>query len=251
MTDTRSNSAQPAADANHTLRFSLAAVPVIGFREIVRRLRKFNFYRILREKAVRWYLKRMTACPARGLVISWQPLYFIICKTAVVVSLSLLLLSAFPYLAGWLKAGLAFFRLHEIYNFKFPEDGFFNDLARGLLLAVIGYYGIFFAVHQLAALFSYFAVSVPGRKAYFVKSYFFKKDLHVIALPALDYFSLKHNLLFRLLGLGTIVMKNRSGERLTIRSVTRAARIMKTMAAAKTGKSTAARSRLRDPWDDH
>ena len=224
--------------------------PLISFKEIVRRIRKFNFYRILREKAVRWYLLKMVACPAKGLLVCWQPLYFIIIKTGVAVTLSLLLYSAYPYLAGWLKEGLAFFRLNEIYNFTFPEQEFFDHLAQGILLVIIGYYGLFFIAHQVLGLFSSFAVSSATRKAYYIRSFFVKKDLHVFAVPALDYFAIRHNLVFRILGVGTLILKNRSGEKIKIRWLTRASRAVRKMSLLKRKKGRGSGPRLKDPWDE-
>jgi hypothetical protein len=76
-----------------------------------------------------------------------------------------------------------------------------------------------------------------------------KKDLHVVAVPSLDYYGIKHNLLFRLLGLGTLILKNRSGEKMKIRLITHAAQAVKKMSFLKEKKEESVPPH-KDPWDE-
>lgn len=211
------------------------ALPLISGKELVRRIRMANLLRFVREGFVRFYLRRTTGLRERGLFVTWQPLYWVLLKIAAVVSLSYLLFSQFPVLSSWLEQGLAFFRLHEIYNFKFPDKTFFDALAQGILLAVIGYYGLWFGYHQALALFSSFVIAPKQRRAYYIRNLVFKKDLFVFSLPDLEQFTLRHNIALRLLGMGTIALRSKGGDSITIRSVARAAQAVKKMTDLKAG----------------
>jgi hypothetical protein len=228
----------------------LTGIPLISFKELLRRIKVANVYRVIREQLVRFYLKRVAACKGKDLLIIWQPVYFVFIKIAIAVTLSYLLFSQYFYLSSWLSQGLAFFRLNEIYNFEFPKQPFFDSLAKGILLVIIGYYGLYFTYYQIQALFSSFVVSGRQKKAYYIKNFLVKKDLYIFSLPEMDYFTLKHNLLFRPLGIGTIVLKNKSGETITVRSVAYAPKAIKKMTEIKKQGREGKGRRKRDSWDE-
>jgi hypothetical protein len=208
-------------------------------RPIVEWLRGHNYYRIAREKLVRGYLRRAIALNDPGSEISWQPLYYVVVKVVIVAILVWEVFRLHPILGGWLETGFRFFKFHEIYNFTFPARSFFDRIAAILAGIVLGYYGLYFLFYQLQALFSSIIVSRREKKIFYIKSLFVKKDLHMFSASELDFFVLKHNLLSRLFGIGTLVLSGKNGDLITVRGVGRAGRIMKEIAAAGAAAGTA------------
>jgi len=208
-------------------------IKLIGLRELVKRIRRANLYGTIRERFVRFYLRRTAHVRSKNLTIAWQPFHFILVKVIVVSGFSYLLFLQFPLLSGWIGQGLAFFRLSEIYNFKYPDKSFFDSIAKWIILCVIGYYGLYFCFYQLQALFSSLAVSPADNKLYYIRNFILKKDLHIFTLSEIDYVILRQNLFFRLFGIGTIVLKNKAGETVVIRSMKYASHVIKKIADAR------------------
>jgi hypothetical protein len=202
-------------------------------RAIADRFREYNFYRRTRERLVKGYLRRTVALEDQSAAVSWQPLYYVLFKVAVVGSLIWWLYGLHSILGGWLESGFRFFKFHEIYNFTFPARSFFNRISAALCILVLGYYGLYFFFSQLQALFSSLAVSRYERKIYYVRSLLVKKDLHVFSIEEMDGMVLTHNLISRLFGIGTIVLKDRNGDRVTVRGLGRASEMVKEIAAAR------------------
>lgn len=188
-------------------------------------IRDFNIYRRFREALVCMYLKRTISFQKTNSTITWQPLFFVLFKLAAAGIISFCFYSLYPYLAGFLKQGILFFRLHEIFNFDFPTATFLDNLAKIILCIIIGYVGIFFVKYQLEALLSALIISAKDKKAYYLKNTFILKELYIFSIPEIDHVVLKQNILTRLLGIGTILLQKKSGERVIIASIKNASSV--------------------------
>ncbi|MBN2533522.1 MAG: PH domain-containing protein [Spirochaetales bacterium] len=196
-------------------------------------LKKFNIYRKIRESLVAFYLSKTTGAEKKNLTISWQPPLFIFFKIAVVAFISFKLYELHPVVGTWLKNGLDFFKLHEIYNFKFPSKSFFDTVASYLFLFVIGYHGIYFLYHQVLGLFSVLVINKTDEKVYYIRNFFIKKDLFIFSIPDIALVVLKQNVISRLFGLGTISFQKRSGEQVVIRTIQHAHLLLKDLTQMK------------------
>lgn len=218
-------------------------IPVMGMikkiitnsslKKIMPLLKKLNIYREVRESLVAFYLSKTVAVKKQDLTISWQPPFFIFLKIAVVAFISFKLYELHPVVGTWLKTGLDFFKLHEIYNFKFPAKSFFDTVAHYIFLFIIGYYGIYFLYHQILGLFSVLVINKVDEKVYYIKNFFVKKDLFIFSIPDIALVILKQNIISRLFGLGTISLQKRSGEQVVIRTVQRAHVLLKDLTKIK------------------
>jgi len=193
------------------------------------RLRQLDFYGKAKEWSARSYLLR-TAGLREPSILAWQPLPLILLKLALFAEGALLLYSRHPLLADAMEQGVKFFRLHEIYRFSLPERPFFVRVAGLLFAAVIGYYGLAFLVHQVQALFSTLAVDRKAGRLYYIRGFLVKTDLLVFSIPQMEYVTLKHNLVSRLLDIGTLVVQEKSGERIVVRSVGQASAVLRALA---------------------
>jgi hypothetical protein len=205
----------------------------INAKQIVEFLRNINIYRKMRESLVGFYLSRTASVDKKNLIISWQPLFLIIIKIAVVAFVFYKIWELHPIVGNWFKIGLDFFKLHEIYNFKFPGKSFFDTVASYLFLFVLGYHGLFFLYHQLQDLFSVLAVSRADEKVFYIRNLFIKKDLYIFSIPDIALVVLKQNILYRFIGLGTISLQKRSGEQVVIRSISGAPFLLKQLTEMK------------------
>ena len=125
----------------------------------------------------------------------------------------------------YLKQGILFFRLHEIYNFDLPTTTFLENLAKIILLIIIGYTGIFFVKYQLEALLSALVISKADKRVYYIKNSFLLKELYIFSIPEIDHVVLKQNILTRLIGIGTIMLQKKSGEQVIIASIKNASKV--------------------------
>jgi hypothetical protein len=205
----------------------------ITWEQILQCFKNINIYRKIRESLVGFYLSRTASVDKKNLIISWQPLFLIIVKIAVVAFLSYKIWELHPIVGNWFKIGLDFFKLHEIYNFRFPARSFFDTVAGYLFLIVLGYHGLYFLYHQLQDLFSVLALSKADEKIFYIRNLFLKKDLYIFSIPDIALVVLKQNILYRLLGLGTISLQKRSGEQIVIRSIRGATRMLKELTEMK------------------
>jgi len=212
-------------------------IELISVRELLHRLGNINFYRVIREWFIRFYLGSIVTTDKKKLTITWQPILLIVIKVALVVIIALLV---FPYhlvLGEWLEQGFAFFRLHEIYNFDFPQRDFFINIAKVLFLFVIGYYSIFFGKNQIQALFSSLSLSKNDKTAYYVRNFLIQKDVFIFNIPEMDFIILKQNIIFRIFGIGTISFQRKSGEQIVIKSLKNATKITRLITKIKNKKS--------------
>ena len=159
------------------------------------------------------------------------------CRIAIVAIISYKIYELHPIVGTWFKAGLDFFKLHEIYNFKFPSKSFFDTIASYLFLFVIAYHGIYFLYHQVQAFFSVLVINKADEKVYYIKNFFIKKDLFIFSVPDIALVVLKQNIVSRLFGLGTISLQKRSGEQVVIRTVQRAHVLLKDLTAIRSENS--------------
>lgn len=194
-------------------------------------IRDMNVYRRLRESLVCMYLKRTISFSKKNSIITWQPLFYILFKCAAAGIISYFFYSLYPYLSGYLKEGILFFRLHEIFNFNFPTTTFLDDLAKIILCIIIGYVGLFFVKYQVEALLSAFMISTKDKKVYYIKNCFFIKELYIFSIPEIDHVVLKQNILTRLLGIGTILLQKKSGECVMIASIKNASKVFSTLSS--------------------
>lgn len=189
-------------------------------------LRALDVYGRARSFFVKRYLRSVIRRDDPAAIMSWQPLFLIVLKTLAFLAVSLLIYRLRFTLGGWLEKGFAFFKFSDIYNFQLPGRSFFDRIAGIILLSAIGYYGIAFLGHQLQALCSSLVVSAREAKIFFIRSYFFKKDLYVFPIPETDSVILKQNAVSRLLGIGTIVLKDKNGNGIEARGLKRAEEIL-------------------------
>jgi hypothetical protein len=196
-------------------------------------LKKVNVYRRIRESFVAFYLSQTVNAKKKDLTISWQPPLLIILKIAIVAFISYKFYGLHPVVGTWLKTGLDFFKLHEIYNFKFPAKSFFDTIASYLFLFLIGYHGIYFLYHQILGLFSVLVINKTDEKIYYIRNLFIKKDLFIFSIPEIALVVLKQNIISRLFGLGTITLQKRSGEEVMIRTIQHAHLLLKEFTSMK------------------
>jgi hypothetical protein len=187
----------------------------------------FNIFGRARASLVKRYLKATVRLEDPAALMSWQPAFLIALKTAAVLIASLLFYRLRFLLGGWLEKGFAFFKLSEIYNFQFPGRSFFDRIGGIVILIVICYYGAHFLIHQLQALCSSLVVSVQEGKLYYIRSFFVKKDLFVFPMPETDMVVLKQNAVSRFLGIGTIIVREKNGDRIEARGLMRPEEILK------------------------
>jgi hypothetical protein len=87
--------------------------------------------------------------------------------------------------------------------------------------------------HQIQALFSALVVCKTKNKVYYIKNHIIKKELYVISIPLMDVIILKQNILYRILGIGTIVLQKKSGEKIIITSIKSASKTFKEISDIK------------------
>ena len=187
------------------------------------------FVRLRRFLTVR-YLQSTAASDVNELSFHWQPAVFVLVKVLVVAYLSYRADLFYPHLGDLIRKGFEFFKLEEIYNFKFPSKSFFDRVAEIIFLFIILYYGMFFLIRQIQALFSSFILNLNEKKAYYIKNLIIFKNIHVIQIAEIDHIVLKQNILGRLIHIGTIVLEKKSGEKIIIRSLNKASDITKQLA---------------------
>lgn len=192
-------------------------------------LRNNPFIRFRHHLTIR-YLKKTAAADVNELSFHWQPAIFVIVKVLVVAYLSYRFYLFYPYLGDLIRKGFEFFKLEEIYNFKFPSKSFFDRVAEIIFLFIIIYYGAFFLIRQIQALFSSFIVNRSERIAYYIKNLVVIKNIHVIQIAEIDHIILKQNILGRLIRIGTIVLEKKSGEKIIVRALNKASDITKQLA---------------------
>ena len=187
----------------------------------------------LRISLVDRYLESSIERSASNLSHHWQPMLLILVKLLVVAYLSYRFHALYPFLSTWLKKGFEFFKLHEIYNFRFPKKRTFDTVAEVLCLVVIAYYGIPFFIRQVQAFFSSLVIDPSEKKVYYIKSFLLVKDIYIFMVPEIHHIVLKQNIISRLLNMGTVVLEKKAGEKVIVRSLFRAPDIVKQLMKIK------------------
>jgi hypothetical protein len=199
-------------------------------------LRDLNIYRRAREFFICRYLSKTLSIHKEHITITWQPVLFILCKIIIAGIVSFLAFGLYPYLSTWLKDGIIFFRLHEIYNFDFPTDAFLDTVAQIILGIILGYIGLFFITYQVQALFSSLVVSTFDKKVYYIKNILIWKALYIFSIPEIDHVVLKQNIIYRFLGIGTIMFQKKSGEKVMMCSLKNAPKVFRELSSIKSGQ---------------
>jgi len=200
-------------------------VKQVDIKGIIIKIKKINIYQRVREYLIRLYLSNTISIDKKDLSITWQSFIYIFLKLAVATIISYRFFLLYPYVSAWLKEGIIFFRLHEIYNFDFPTVAFLDNLAKIILLIILGYAGIFFIIYQIQALFSAFIISPFDKKVYYVKNFLIFKELFIFSIPEIDHVVLNQNIIYRFFGIGTIRLKKKSGEQVVIANLKNASKI--------------------------
>jgi hypothetical protein len=206
-----------------------------GIRET---LRRFNIYRRVREYLNLSYLEKTVTIGKNDILITWQPVIYVLLKVGVAYSVAASAFAFYPGVAAWIKWLIGFFRLNEIYNFEMPGRDVLENIGRIVLVIPIGYAGIWFSWYQLTALFSSFAVNEKGKKAYYIKNVLIKKELFIFSIPEIEHFILKQNIVTRLFGIGTIVLKKKSGETVRIGSLKNVSSVIKKLSSIKSKEAS-------------
>jgi len=185
-------------------------------------LRNINMYRKLRERLVRFYIRRTiapTSVRRAKLMVYWQPVPLIIAKVALAVVFSFWFYGLAPFVGKWLKIGFDFFKLQDIYKFEFPKQSFFDAIAGYAILFVIAYVGLWFLYHQLVAFLSVLVVNETENRVYVVRNVFVKKTLYAFSIADIALVVLRQNMFARLFGIGSISLEKKSGELVEIKSI--------------------------------
>ena len=173
------------------------------------------------------YLTRTLAVTPDSLGFHFQPPLLVLARVALVAIVVFNLYALYPIVGSWIQKGFEFFQLHEIYNFEFPKNSFFHSIAQYLFLLVIGYYGLFFMIRQIQALFSTLAVSRAERKIYYLKNTLIVKHVYLFQISEIDHIILKQNIIGRLFGVGTIVLSKKNGESVVVAALRNAPGIVR------------------------
>ncbi len=178
-----------------------------------------------RVRAAGAYLALRRAGVSRGhdVLVSWQPIFWVLAKIAALVFGAIFLLRFVEPLGQVFDKVVGFFQLDQIYNFELPTIDTYNRVARLLILAVIGLYGGYLLVLQLQALFSTVIFDRTGRCFYYLESYLVYRRVHTIPSGSVESITLRQTILSRLFTIGGLLVTTASGERLLIRNVWNAA----------------------------
>lgn len=134
--------------------------------------------------------------------------------------------SVYGEIAALMEGVIGFFRLSDIYNFTFPDSVFFHDFARRLVHAIFLFYGGFFVYSLLPVIFSLLVVYPDQKKLYYIKNTLLARKLYIIETPAIRLTVLHQNLAERVLGFGTVEIRDNHGVTLYLRSIHLARRLV-------------------------
>lgn len=153
----------------------------------------------------------------------WQPQWWVALK-----GLALLIVLGMIYplhyiVGGWFEEVMSFFRLQEIYSFEFPESSFFIGIAKGLFIALLGYFFLYGFYYLYQYFFSELVLIPEMNKIYYRHRKWFTSQLYVIETDDLKMVSIKQNWVQRLIMSGDIRLERVSGDTITVKGVGRAA----------------------------
>ena len=156
--------------------------------------------------------------------IHWQPLVWVLFKVLLAVVGARWLWSWTEPLAVALQEGFAFFRLEEIYSFQMPDGAFFRRIARLLVGAVLGYYGVFYLALQVQGLFSALVIHRPSGDAWYLQSMVLWRRIHSFPAAGGTTVTVQQTLPGRLLDMGTVQVYRGGEEVVTVRAIGAVAR---------------------------
>jgi hypothetical protein len=200
---------------------SIAGLLGIGGPGLVRRLR---------EAALRGSAARVFGTSAKGGHCSWQPWWLLALKLILIAALGLWAYSFQPRVAGFISASIDFVKLTETFG---GAKLFKHSIPAGTLPSLIAAWGMAALIIALLAplalrtLATAFAglVAVPGTDSapsgeiYLIKDFLAWRRIERIRIDEATSIALEQDILSRLLGLGTIVIRGRDGAELRLRSI--------------------------------
>ena len=134
--------------------------------------------------------------------------------------------SVYGEFAALMESVIGFFRLPDIYSFTFPDSVFFYNFARRLVHAIFLFYGALLVYSLLPGIFSLLVVYPGQKKLYYIKNTLLARKLYIIEIPAIRLTVLHQNLAERLLGFGTVEVRDNQGVTLYLRSIHLARRLV-------------------------
>jgi hypothetical protein len=186
-----------------------------------------------REQPLVNYLKKTVSADRNSLVLYFQPRYLIILKVMLFFAAGYFFYELHHPVGTILQNIMGFFKLDEIYKFKFPDPGFFQKVSSVLFLLILAYFGVWFLGRQIQGILSGLAVDRAGKKLYYVRNSLVTIDLYMFAVPEIDMIVLKQNIAGRILRVGTIELRKKSGERIAIASIQRAPEAINSISSIK------------------
>lgn len=148
----------------------------------------------------------------------------------------LIVMILFPYHVKFgeiLQTGCKFFKLNEIFNFKFPSNLFFYNMSINIFLIFFIYHGYFFLINQVESIFSSLAINqrpsdsrLHLNKNYienplycYVKNKLIVKEYIVFSPKDIEYGIIKQNIISKLFKIGTVIFQKHNGDQIIIRSI--------------------------------
>jgi hypothetical protein len=144
----------------------------------------------------------------------WQPIYLVAARTLLFLSLVIISIVFHLVPGGLMHSLVGYFKFEAIFKFTAPDRGFYNTLSLILILILIAYYGFIFIRNQVESLFSSLVIDEKNRQLYLVKSRFFTYDIKIIPLHEIPAVTLKQNILYKLVNLGTLVFHKTTAEQI-------------------------------------
>ncbi|OHD53220.1 MAG: hypothetical protein A2014_12065 [Spirochaetes bacterium GWF1_49_6] len=192
-----------------------------------------NFLNVTREQPLVFYLKKTVSADRDSLTLYFQPRLLIILKVVLFFIAGYFFYEIHHPVGTILQNVMGFFKLDEIYKFKFPDADFFQKAASALFLLVLAYFGVWFLGRQIQGLLSGLAVDRAGKKLYYVRNSLVTVDLYMFAVPEIDMIVLRQNIAGRFLKIGSLELRKKSGERIVIASLGRAPDAIATISSIK------------------
>ena len=192
-----------------------------------------NFFNNLRKKIITKYLLKTATDRIGELEFYWQSRFFVFFKILTAVILIYFLFPLHLEAGKYLEQGFNFFKLSEIFNFKFPEGGFFIKISKYFFILVILYYGIIFLSRQIESFFSALVVNKTDKKVYYIKNRIIIKNLFVFSMTEMTAIVLKQNLVSGIFNYGTIVFQKPAGDEIKIGSLKNARLAIRTISSMK------------------
>jgi len=192
---------------------------VSGAKRVYSGIIRFHLFR----GRARWTLLggRLTGASPGEVQVYWQPLWFVALKACIAVVLAGLLYSQYSKLGDLLYEIVAFFKLDKIYNFTFPSRYDFHRIGRFILLGLIIYFGSGFTADLIASIFSMLGIDLKRNKAFYIHNYLIRRTIHQFEIGGVEAITIRSLFPLGLLGIATLCLSRRTGETISIRSLSR------------------------------